>query len=85
MKNHVRAITAIIRKDLIGLAPLIAIAFVAFFAVPLIASLDLENIGGDAGFWVFLQNNIYWLGFFLSMILVISAFQQDPADSLNHD
>ncbi|HBX38251.1 MAG TPA: hypothetical protein DEG76_13590 [Pseudohongiella sp.] len=85
MKNHVRATTAIIKKDLIGLAPLIAIAFVAFFAVPLIASLDLENIGGDAGFWVFLQNNIYWLGFFLSMILVISAFQQDPADSLNHD
>jgi len=55
MKNHVRATTAIIKKDLIGLAPLIAIAFVAFFAVPLIASLDLENIGGDAGFWVFLD------------------------------
>ncbi|GAB5499981.1 MAG: hypothetical protein PsegKO_22920 [Pseudohongiellaceae bacterium] len=76
---------ALLRKDLLGLLPLVLMAQVTFLIVPLVASLDLPSIRGDQSFWVFLQANIYWIGFALGLLLLISVIQQDPAESLHHD
>lgn len=80
MKTSV--IFAIIRKDVLGLLPLILLAFVVYFVQPVIAALDLR---GAADFWLTLQANFYWLGYCLGLLLLISVLQLDPASSLNHD
>ena len=85
MKPNLRIIAALVRKDLLGLLPLVLLTCAAAFVVPLVSSLDLVNMGGDSEFWIVLQANIYWLGFFLGVILMISVVQLDPADSLDHD
>lgn len=85
MKPNLNVIRAIVKKDLLGLLPLVLVSFVVFLVVPVISNLDLLGIGGDQEFWAFLQANIYWLGFFIGLFLIVSALQQDPADSLNHD
>lgn len=85
MNSRLSVILAILRKDLIGLLPLVLMALATFLIVPVVANLDLVAIGGDQAFWLFLQANIYWLGFALGIMLMISVIQQDPADSLNHD
>ena len=49
---------------------------------PTIGGTGLEQllgIGGAQEFWAFLQANIYWLGFFIGLFLIVSALQQDPA------
>ena len=85
MKRHLSVITAMVKKDLIGLTPLVLITLVSFVVVPVITNLDLASIRGDEGFWAMLQGNIYWLAFYLSVFLMITLLQLDPADSLNHD
>ncbi|MEZ5490740.1 MAG: alpha/beta hydrolase [Gammaproteobacteria bacterium] len=85
MNRHFLILIALIRKDLMGLLPLIVMAMATFLVVPVVANLDLLSLGGDQQFWLFLQSNIYWIGFFLGVLLMISVIQQDPADSVNHD
>ncbi len=85
MKPNARVILAIVKKDILGLLPLILLSCVVFVVVPIISNLDLMGIGGDQEFWLLLQANIYWVGFFLGLFLIVSALQLDPADSLNHD
>lgn len=85
MNIRFSAIVAVLKKDLRGLLPLVVLSFIAYFAVPIISGLDFANIGGDNAFWSMLQSNIYWLGFFLGILLMVSVLQQDPASSLDHD
>ncbi len=85
MNFNLNVIQALVRKDLLGLLPLIGISLLIFLIVPAIASMDLSAIGGDQEFWALLPENIYWLGYFVGLFLVISALQLDPADSLDHD
>lgn len=85
MKQKLAVILALVRKDVLGLLPLVLLSLVTFIVVPVVANLDLAAINGDQDFWRFLQANIYWLGFALGTLLMISVIQQDPADSLHHD
>ncbi len=85
MKHDVRVILAILRKDVLGLLPLIGLAFVVFLMVPAIANMKLEGLAGDFEFWVALQANFYYIGFFLAALLMILVLQQDPAASLHAD
>ncbi len=85
MKPNLSVISAIVKKDFLGLLPLVLVSFVVFLVVPVVANLDLLDIAGDQEFWAFLQANIQWAGFFIGLFLIISALQLDPADSLNHD
>ncbi len=85
MNINTRVIMAIVRKDLIGLLPLVLLALAVFFIQPIIASLRLEDIAGDSEFWLGMQANFYWLGYFLGILLMVSVLQLDPASSLNHD
>jgi pimeloyl-ACP methyl ester carboxylesterase len=85
MNRLLQAIGAIVRKDLHGLQPLIILAAAVFLVQPLIASLDILTLGGDTEFWAVVQANIYWLGYLLGVLLMMSVLQQDPARSLNHD
>jgi len=84
MKPDIHIIIAILKKDILGLLPLIALSTVIFFMVPAVANLQLGELV-EVEFWVMLQANFYWLGFFLSILLMISVLQQDPAVSLHHD
>ncbi len=85
MRPNLRVIRGLVRKDFFSLLPLILLSAVIFLVVPMVANLDIAGIGGDQEFWVFLQANVYWLGFFLGLFLMVSVLQQDPAESLNHD
>lgn len=82
MMHHVRIVAAILRKDVIGLLPLVLLAVAVFFVTPLVANLQIDP---DQEAWRTLQANFYWLGFFLALLLMTSAVQLDPADSLDHD
>lgn len=85
MKQQFSVVLAMVRKDILGLLPLILMALATFLIVPVVANLDLSGVAGEQEFWVFLQANIYWIGFALGLLLLISVIQQDPADSLQHD
>lgn len=85
MSVNVSVITAIIKKDARSLLPLVLIAAAVFLIVPLVANLDLVSMGGDTEFWLMLQANIYWIGFVLGAMLMISVLQLDSADSRTHD
>lgn len=85
MMINARIIVGILRKDFFALMPLVALAALVYFIVPMVASLDLESLAGDSDFWRMLQANIYWLGFLMSLLLSVSVLQTDPADSVNHD
>ncbi|PCJ27462.1 MAG: hypothetical protein COA96_02895 [SAR86 cluster bacterium] len=82
MNIHLRAISAIVKKDVLELLPLVIITIVAFLLQSIIA---VTNYEGDADFWATLQANFYWIGYFLGTLLMVSVLQQDPAASLNHD
>ena len=77
-----KVIFAIVRKDLIGLLPLVLLGVVVFFIQPVFASLDLRSA---SEFWLTLQANFYWVGYLVAVLLLISAVQLDPATSLSHD
>lgn len=85
MNFNVSVVLAIVKKDLLGLLPLVFLCSVIFFLAPAIATLELESVLLEGEFWVALQANFYWVGYFLAMLLMISVLQQDPAASLNHD
>lgn len=85
MSVNFRVIRAIIKKDLLGLLPLVLLSLAVFLIQPVIANLNLEEMVGDSEFWVNLTANFYWLGYFLASLLLVSVLQQDPAVSLNHD
>lgn len=85
MMHHINTITAIIKKDLLGLLPLILLAAAVFVLQPVIASLDAIALSGEAEFLVAVQSNFYWVGYFMACLLMMSVLQQDPASSLNHD
>lgn len=85
MKPNISVITAILRKDLIGLMPLVLLSCVIFLIAPAIANLKLESVLLEGEFWVLLQTNFYYISFFLAALLMISVLQQDPAASLHHD
>lgn len=80
-----KAILAIIKKDILGLLPLVLIALAVLAIQPIIASLNVAELGIDSEFMVALQANFYWVAFFLSLILMMSVLQLDPASSLSHD
>lgn len=82
---HWNIISAIVKKDILGLLPLVLLGCAVFLIQPVISSLDALDMGGDSEFLVTVQSNFYWLGFFVACLLMISVLQQDPADSLNHD
>lgn len=82
MKVSLSAIFAIVRKDLHGLLPLVLLALAVFFIQPVIVSMNFES---DPEFWVTLQSNFYWFGYFLGVLLMVSVLQLDPAVSLEHD
>ena len=85
MKQHINTIIAMIKKDLLGLLPLILLAAAVFVLQPVIASLDAIALSGEAEFLVAVQSNFYWVSYFMASVLMISVLQQDPASSLNHD
>lgn len=85
MRVNSRVIFAIVKKDVLGLLPLVLLGCAVFFIVPVIASLDVAGIGGDTEFWVALQSNFYYFGYAIGILLMVSVLQLDPADSLNHD
>ncbi|MDP2139262.1 MAG: alpha/beta fold hydrolase [Gammaproteobacteria bacterium] len=85
MKANLKVIVAIVRKDVLGLLPLVILASAVFLLQPLIANLNAMEIGGDSEFWALLQTNFYYLGYFLGALLMISVVQFDPASSLTHD
>lgn len=82
MKRRLHVITALVKKDLRGLLPLVLLVASANILGPIIASLELES---QLEFWAVLQENFYWLSYFLSLLLMVSVIQQDPASSINHD
>lgn len=86
-EQHLRIIIAIVKKDLFGLLPLVLLGIAVFLIQPVISSLDADALAlsGDAEFLIVVQTNFYWLGYFIGCLLMISALQQDPADSLTHD
>lgn len=84
-QQHLRIITAIIKKDIVGLLPLVLLGCVVFLIQPVISSLDALALASDAEFLLMVQSNFYWLGYFVGCLLMISVLQQDPADSLTHD
>ncbi|MCI5105924.1 MAG: alpha/beta hydrolase [Pseudomonadales bacterium] len=85
MMPNRRVILAIVRKDVYGLLPLIGLSWVIFFLMPVIANIDIESLAAEMEFWVALQANFYYIGFFLAALLMISVLQQDPAASLHAD
>lgn len=85
MKANLNVISAIVKKDVLGLLPLVILAAVVFLLQPLIANLNAQEISGDSEFWAMLQTNFYYLGYFLGALLMISVVQLDPASSLTHD
>lgn len=85
MKQHINMITALVKKDLFGLLPLILLAAAVFVLQPVIASLDAIALSGESEFLVAVQTNFYWVGYFMACLLMVSVLQQDPASSLNHD
>jgi len=80
-----KAIFAIIKKDIIGLLPLVLLALAVFAIQPVIANLNVAELGIDSEFMIAMQANFYWVAFFLSLILMMSVIQLDPASSLRHD
>ena len=85
MNQHMQPIIALVRKDVLGLLPLIVLANLVFFVQPLIANLDILAFAADVEFWAVAQANFYWLAYFLAVLLMVSVLQLDPADSLTHD
>jgi pimeloyl-ACP methyl ester carboxylesterase len=85
MKPNLTVIFAIVKKDVFGLLPLIALSAVIFLMMPAIANLELDGVAAEIEFWVVLQANFYYIGFFLAALLMISVLQQDPAASLHAD
>jgi non-heme chloroperoxidase len=84
-QQHLRIVIAIVKKDIIGLLPLVLLGCAVFLIQPVISSLDTLALANDAEFLLMVQTNFYWLGFFIACLLMISVLQQDPADSLTHD
>lgn len=84
MRRHLTIILAIVRKDLLGLLPLVLLAATVFLLQALVAGLD-ASATGDLALLTTVQTNIYWLSYALASLLLISALQQDPASSLSHD
>ncbi len=82
MTTRISVISAIIKKDLLGLLPLVFLAAAVFFLEPIIADLELDS---DSQFWSMLKTNFYWLSYFMLSMLVVSVIQLDPAASLTHD
>lgn len=85
LKYHGRIIAAMVKKDVLGLLPLVLLGCAVFLIQPVISSLDALALGGDSEFLATVQSNFYWLGYFVACLLMVSVLQQDPADSLNHD
>lgn len=85
MKPNFSIIVAIVRKDLVGLLPLVLLSGAIFLVAPAIANLKLENVLLESEFWLAFQTSFYYLGYFLATLLMISVLQQDPAASLHHD
>ena len=79
---HGRVIFALLLKDLRSLWPLVLITWAVFLLQPIIAGLE-PGAGNEA--LAGLQANFYWLGYALSILMMISVLQLDPAASLNHD
>ena len=75
-------ISAIVKKDLLGLLPLVLLAAAVFFIQPVITDLELQS---DIQFWAMLKTNFYWLSYFLLCLLIVSVIQLDPAASQTHD
>jgi len=77
-----KVILALVRKDVHGLLPLIAISIAVFVAQPIVANMNFES---EAEFWLMLQRAFYWFGYALAVLLMAGAVQLDPARSLTHD
>lgn len=82
MKIHPPIVLNILRKDWLGLMPLIMLTAILFVAEATLAELDLANLRELS---LLLQTYLPWLCYFSSGVLTIAVFQQDPASSLCHD
>jgi len=82
LNAHLHAILAIVKKDIRELMPLVLLALAVFLIHPAIQSMNFDV---EPEFWLTIQANFYWVGYFLGALLMVSVLQLDPAASLNHD